>query len=164
MPLESVLAQVIEKQKVTILVLASMSRYNCGPRGKFQDKDAVAPLRMVTITLIALATTAALGDDVLYRYEGDVFPHDESAGWVIANPCEDQCIESLENGHFVLRWTEPADFAKYHLWIARDPEQPPPNLWVEWHFRSSRPLERNVFTCDAIFTVDYRGIHDLVFM
>ncbi|MCH9035512.1 MAG: hypothetical protein IID42_13595, partial [Planctomycetes bacterium] len=124
----------------------------------------MAPLRMVTITLIALATTAALGDDVLYRYEGDVLPYDESAGWRITNPCEDPCSESVTDGRFVLHWAQPADVAIYAFDIAQAPEEPPPTLWIEWHFRSSRPLEANFFTCDAMFIIQYADTSDLVFM
>ena len=41
----------------------------------------MAPLRIVTISLVALGATAALADDLLYRYEGNVLPYDASAGW-----------------------------------------------------------------------------------
>jgi len=101
----------------------------------------------------------------LYRYEGDVAPYDKTAGWIIANPCESPCSESLENGHFILRWDEHGDRVNYHLWIARPEDPPPPEtLWVEWRFRSNNSLPLTDSTCDGKFTVDFDEIHDLIFM
>ena len=114
--------------------------------------------------LLGLLYAPAGADDVLYRYEGDVFPHDPSAGWLIADPCEGFCAESIENGHFVLTWIDGGDLANYHLWIARGGDTPPPSLWVEWRFRSSQPFGGIFYTCDARFTINYGGMHDLLWM
>ena len=77
-------------------------------------------------------------DDALYfeRYEGDVLPNDDSAGWEIFIPCEARSSESVENGHFVLRWTQPADAVNYVRIIAEPGQPRPSTLWVEWRFRS----------------------------
>ena len=129
-------------------------------------------IRITAAASGAVAVTFCVGlgvcpaDDVLYRYEGNVSPCDESAGWICGNPCEDPCSDSVENGHYVLRWTQPADSVGYALIISNDLGEPPlpPTLWVEWRFRSNHPIGPNFFTCDGQFTVDYRAIHDLIFM
>jgi len=73
-------------------------------------------------------TLSATGfpDDVLLRYEADVLPYDETAGWLVAHACETPCTESVEDGHFVLRWAQPNDIANYHRWISEAPDEPPP--------------------------------------
>jgi hypothetical protein len=105
-----------------------------------------------------------LADDLLYSYEGDVVPYDDSAGWEIFDPCEGRCADSVENGFYVLRWPEPADLANYHYWVALSPEEAPPSLWVEWRFRSDRSFDDQIGTCDGKLTLSYRWIHELVFM
>ena len=82
------------------------------------------PRSGVIVVVVLLGVTHAVADEVLYRYEADVAPYDESAGWLIFNSCEAPCSESLEDGCFVLRWPRADDFANYHLWIARTPEVP----------------------------------------
>ena len=55
--------------------------------------------------LVVLACTAnaafhgraALGDEVLYEYDGTVLPY-PNAGWLWGG-CEGPCTESVENGH-----------------------------------------------------------------
>ncbi len=108
------------------------------------------------------ATTFA--DESLYRYEGNVLPYDASAGWTIANPCEDECNELLENGHFVLFWPTPGDNTNYNLEIARSRVPPPPTLWVEWRYRSNHPIGQNFFVCDGEFSVRYDGMNDSIHM
>ena len=123
------------------------------------------PLRsLLLVTAFALAVGASLADEVLYTYEGDVLPYDESAGWLIADPCEYPCGESVADGHFVLNWPEPGNFANYHYWIAQPPEATPPTLWVEWRFRSNHPLGPYFYGCDGRFSVNYGGMHDGVYM
>lgn len=80
------------------------------------------------LIIICFLYSASFADDLLYRYEGDVLPYDESAGWELFNPCGDkgQCSESIENGHLVLRWPQASDLVNYNLWIARPGEAPPP--------------------------------------
>ncbi len=114
--------------------------------------------------LLGLLCTPAGADDVLYRYEGDVLPYDESAGWLIANPCEPPCSESLEPGHFVLQWPESADLANYAYRIAEPPDAPPPTLWVEWQYRSNHPFFGVLVGCDGRFSVKYGGMIDDVRM
>ena len=84
-----------------------------------------SPGALIPIALL-WALPTAVADETLYRYEGDVLPYDESAGWLIADACEDECTESLEKGHFVLHWTEARDLVNNHYWIAQPPEEPPP--------------------------------------
>ncbi len=114
--------------------------------------------------LLGLLCAPAGADDVLYRYEGDVLPYDESAGWAIYDPCEGFCAESIENAHFVLTWIDGGDPGNYHLWIAEPPDAPPPTLWVEWRFRSSQPFGGIFYTCDGRFSVRYGGMIEDVFM
>lgn len=38
--------------------------------------------------LVLGAVGVSLGDDLLYRYEGDAIPHDPSEGWIIADARE----------------------------------------------------------------------------
>ncbi len=101
----------------------------------------------------------------IYRYEGNVHPLDESAGWLLGNACEDPCSESVEDGHFVLRWSRPADSVGYGLRIATPDTTPSaPTLWVEWRFRSNHPIGPNFFTGDANFQIDYASAFELVYM
>ena len=65
-------------------------------------------------------------------------PLDESAGWLIANPCDGTCTEFLEDGHFVFEWSTVGGLASYLLWITIPPEQPLASLWIEWRFRRNR--------------------------
>ena len=69
---------------------------------------------------------AVFADDVIYRYEGDVLPHDPSEGWLVFDPCDPPCSESLEDGHFVLFWPQAGNLANYTYRIAEPPEEPPP--------------------------------------
>ncbi len=113
---------------------------------------------------LMLAVSTVQADDVLHRYEGDVLPYDESAGWIVPNACEGACTDALEDGRYVARWFDMAtgDNFYYHHWIARAPEAPPPTLWVEWQFRSNHPFGWGF--CDGSFTVDYADIHDMLFL
>ncbi len=111
--------------------------------------------------LMAMPATA---DDLLYRYEGNAPPYDESAGWNDGDPCEDPCIESVEDGHFVLRWPVAGDIAAHGYTIADRSQEPPPTLWVEWRFRSNHPIGPYFYSCDGMFIVHYRGMSDAVYM
>jgi hypothetical protein len=125
------------------------------------------PTFVRTLAIVAVAGWLAVGrataDDLLYDYEGDVSPCDESAGWICGNPCEGRCADSVENGFYVLRWTEPADLANYHYWVALSPEEAPPSLWVEWRFRSDRSFDDQVGACDGGLALDYDRISDAVY-
>ena len=120
--------------------------------------------------VIAVAVLSAAGgaraDVLLYRWEGDVLPHDKSAGWLIFDACDDPCSESIEDGHFVLDWPEnEGDFVQYTLRIAVPPDEPPPPpFWVEWQFRSNEPKHPNFFSCDADFSIVYVNIPELVYL
>ena len=120
--------------------------------------------RGLAILLCVTPLCWAVADDLIYRYEGDVVPYDESAGWEIFNPCDSPCTESVEEGHFVLRWPFAGNFVNYHYWIAQSPEPPPATLWVEWRFRSNHPLGQFFFSCDAKLAVEYEGMFESVNM
>ena len=112
------------------------------------------------------APALALGDEVLYRYEGDMLPYadHENAGWLNGNPCDPPCTDSIEDGRYVLRWPGNDDQVGYALFIATsDTPPPPPTLWVEWRFRSDHAIGP-FFTCDGAFVVDYGGIHEVIYM
>ncbi len=113
---------------------------------------------------VSICAGNARADELLYCYEGDVVPYDESAGWIVADACDDPCSESVEDGHFVLRWPYAGNLANYHLWITQPPQEPPPTLWVEWRFRSNQPIGPYSYTCDANFKIRYAAVTDLVNM
>ncbi len=116
------------------------------------------------VSLMAFVVSSAAADEILYTYEGDVLPCDDSSRWVHGSHCEDPCSESLQDGHFVFTWTVAGDVVYYDYLIADPTEEPPPTLWVEWRFRSNHPIGPYFHSCDAAFTVDYGGMHDLVNM
>lgn len=119
---------------------------------------------MSVLALLA-AAGGVRGDDLLHRYDGDVLPYDPSTGWLIGNPCEDECSEHLENGHFVMEWTNPGgDIAYYHFSIAFAPEPLPPSLWVECRYRSNTPLPSGNQGCDSRLTVTYRRIPGTIWL
>lgn len=111
---------------------------------------------------ILMTVQLARGDELLYAYEGDVLPYE--AGWLIYNPCDQLCSESMEGGRFVLSAPSQTDSFNYHLRIAYPPELPPPSLWVEWRFRSNHPIIPVSDGCDGWFTVHYKGIFEWIFM
>jgi hypothetical protein len=119
---------------------------------------------IVALVTVSIGADRAGADEVLYRYEGTVVPYDASAGWIISNPCDGACVESLEEGHFVLSWPELGDGARYHFWITSPPESGLSSLWVEWRFRSTRLMDPYLGTCDADFVVSFGDIFDLVEM
>lgn len=101
-------------------------------------------------------------DEVLYRYEGDVLPYDQTAGWIVADACDGLCTEKVDCGRFINSWPEPADISNYHLWIARSGEPSPPSLWVEWRYKSNHPIGPYTFRCDGRFSIIYLDIFDNV--
>lgn len=86
-----------------------------------------AVTRVRVLAFSVLITCHAAADDLLYRYEAEVLPYDESVGWVAFDSCQSPCGESLDGGHFVLDWAYAGDLANYHYWIARAPNSPPPH-------------------------------------
>jgi hypothetical protein len=113
---------------------------------------------------VSFAVGASRADVTSYRYEGDVLPYDPSAGWEVFNPCEPPCAESVEDGHFVIRWPEIGDFFQHTYFMADAPGQLPSSLWVEWRFASNHPIGPNFTSCDARFTVTYERINDAINM
>ena len=102
------------------------------------------PLRpFLIVAAYTLGVGASLADEVLYTYEGDVLPYDASAGWLVFDPCEYPCNESLADGRFILNWPEPGNLANYHYWIAQPPEGPPPRSGSSGAFA---PITRSVCT------------------
>ncbi len=123
------------------------------------------PTRIILIAVAAVTTTVVVqADEVLYRYEGNVVPYDASAEWLIFDPCEPPCSESIENGHFVLRFDDGGNSANYSHLIASSTDVPPPTLWVEWRFRSNRPIGPNFFACDGQLSITYRNTQETVNM
>ena len=118
---------------------------------------------VLVIVVVITGPGLCLADDVLYRYEGNVLPYDPSAGW-LDGLCDYPCSESLEQGHFVLRWPEAGELASYHYWIARQSQEPPASLWVEWRFRSNHPIPPHSYTCDAYFNLQYADVSDMIFI
>jgi hypothetical protein len=105
-------------------------------------------------------------DELLYRYDCDVLPYDPAGGWQRYDRCEiSACIESLENGHFILQWPpNRADFANYHHQITPVGETPPASLWVEWRFRSDTPFPPTSPGCDGGLTIGYDRLGETVYM
>ena len=95
---------------------------------------------LYVLMLLAAPAGVASADDLVYTYDGDVLPYDESAGWEIWNPCEGSCRESLENGYFVLRWSPYSDVAQYALPFGATLPKSPGPFWAEWRFRSNNPI------------------------
>ena len=130
----------------------------------FVGDDVVRRAFVVGIVMVFVGSVGALADDVIYRYEGDVLPHDPSAGWIIADTCEPPCSESVADGSFNRFWDTGGDFANHHYWISLAPDSPPPSLWVEWRYRSTTVKPPNFYTCDGAFTVSYKEVFFLVFL
>ncbi len=115
------------------------------------------------LMLLVCVLRPCAADEVLHRYECDVFPLEDAEPWVRGGWCDDQCIEYIENGHFVFEW-QGFDIAYYDYEIARPPEPGPPSLWIEWRFRSNEPRPSHLYGCDGRFSVHYAGIHEVVYM
>lgn len=121
--------------------------------------------RFLTSLLLLAAGASAHADQILYQYDGDVLPYDASAGWIIFDPCEGPCTESMLNGQFVLNWNQSGNTTNYHYWLAQPPKQPPPPpFWIEWRFRSTIPKPPPFPSCDARFTIRYAGVSDVVYL
>ena len=114
--------------------------------------------------VLVVGVTPTLADEVLYSYDANVLPHDESAGWIIFDPCEDPCNETVIDGKYVLHWPRPGNKVNLLRWIAHASEDPPPTLWLEWRFHSNHPLHPVFYVCDARFVVHYGEVFELVNM
>ncbi len=113
---------------------------------------------------VACHLGTARGDELLYSYEGDVFPWE--GGWSGSDArCEPPCHESLEDGHFVMRFIGGPDSVQYKRVVALTEEQQPPTLWVEWNFRSNTRFDVFFsFSCGAAFAIQYENLFELVDM
>lgn len=49
----------------------------------------------IPIAVFVFLARTVFADELLDRYEGDLLPYDPAVGWLIANPCDDGCHESL---------------------------------------------------------------------
>lgn len=107
-------------------------------------------------------TTSARGDGVTYSYDGDVPPY-ELPGW-IGGGCENNCFESIENGHFIIRWPQLGDWPSYFYRVAQPPVVQPDSLWVEWRFRSNHSIYPNGYGCDAVFSIHYKNIVEPIYL
>jgi hypothetical protein len=112
---------------------------------------ANAWFRAIAVVFLVSVAIGARGDEVLYRYNGDVLPFDSGAGWDIFDACDPQsgCMQRIEDGHFVIDWTMGGDVMNLdHPFI-----DPPGDFWVEWQFRSNRAFIPTQPGCDGIFIV-----------
>lgn len=119
---------------------------------------------VVPIFAVLLFAFNAHADGLLFTYEGDILPGDPGSGFSVFDSCAGGCSRRLENGHFLLEWGIPANFANYNHLIAEPPNLPPESLWVEWQFRSNQAIPPGSTSCDGSLTVDYKGILDIAFM
>lgn len=97
------------------------------------------------------------GDVIDFRYEGDAIPYQATPPWMVDNPCDPPCSESIENGRFVLGWPFAGNQATYTIFLTEFNAPPPPTFWIEWRFRSNHPLGGNFYTCDGGFIAQYHG-------
>ena len=73
---------------------------------------------------VACCTALAQGDELLFQYEGDVFPWE--SGWKGSETsCDGLCVESIENGHFVLRFISGGDIVQYSRIVVLPGVTPP---------------------------------------
>lgn len=119
------------------------------------------------VALLALGGGRLSADETLYRYEADEFsPCHASHGWSCGGVCVDDCSDSVEDGHFVVRFARGGSDFGYGLIIApTNAPSPPPiddTFWAEWRFRSNCPLGTNFITDDAFPTFHYSQVHDTV--
>ncbi len=117
--------------------------------------------RTTVLGVFIVLATAALADEPLYRYEGDVLPYPDG-GWHWGG-CIDPCSESIENGRFVLRWGKLGRIINYDRVIGDTPKEIPPSLWIEWRLRSNVPIPQFADDCDARFSINYRMLFDVVY-
>ena len=78
--------------------------------------------------VLAVLPSAACADEVMYSYDGDFCPLDAPPPdeWLVGSRCEDPCSEFVENGHFVLHWSEADDLVNYDHSIDHSGGEPPP--------------------------------------
>lgn len=119
-------------------------------------------LALVVVVMPWLGVSPTSADELAYQWEADVVPHDPSAGWQVFDPCDLDCVQFLENGHFIIDWpSDASDSVNFDLNFTGPHRQ---TLWVEWRFKSNVPLPPQDRFCDGFFTVDYDALFDVVLM
>jgi hypothetical protein len=119
---------------------------------------------LVSTVVIVFTASDIRADELLYRYEANVHPYDPAAGWITADSCVPPCSDNVDDGRFNLVWATSGDPVNYHYTIAGFGDPVPPNLWVEWRFRSNNPLPPTDDACDGRFRVKFRTILEVVYM
>ncbi len=125
--------------------------------GRLMFRSMPTTLCLATVEVLIGICIPCAADDVLYRYEADVYPYDESAGWAIFNACDGGCVESLEAGHYVTVFDGTAGDIHNFTYVIDGPGDPPPpdSLWVEWRYRSNQPKPPFDCSCDKQLKLRY---------
>ena len=113
---------------------------------------------------LQLSTVVAMGDIVLFGYEGNTLLGDPGSGFEAFNPCEPGCSARIENGHHILEWSPMGDFVGYTRTVSGIGDPVLPSLWAEWGFRSNQPKPITSTSCDGRMSIDYLDIGEITFM
>lgn len=117
----------------------------------------------IILLSVSFGPSIARGDDLIYRYDGDVLPWDPSAGFLI-DSCAPDCVETVEDGGLVIRWEQAPEFVQYFRWFGDTPDDAPPApFWAEWRFRSTQHFASDP-ACDASFVIGFRHVVELIDM
>lgn len=122
--------------------------------------------KRTTFLVVALvfSARAIFADGLVYRYEGEVLPTDPAAGWSDADPCINECTQSVQDGLFILSWDGGVQRINYVHNIVEAPTPPPETLWVEWSFLSNHPFKCASLISDGTFIVDYKDVASIIHM
>ncbi len=119
---------------------------------------------MISIVVAFLTCVVpAQADELLFAYEGDVFPSEPGTGWLVFNECDSGCLAANLDRKLVLRWDTSGDTVDYTHRVVEPPGPSLPTLWVEWRFASNTALGSNPI-CDGRFFVDYSNVDDWIAM
>ena len=121
------------------------------------------------VFLLVLASGRLYADETLDRYEaGEFSPCHPSQGWLCGGACVDDCSDSVEDGHFVVRFASGGSDFGYGIIIAPTNAPPPPpideSFWAEFRFRSNCPAGTNWLLNDAHFKFHYNLIDTTIVM